>query len=766
MWHSDADSPLTERTLSRCVDLFIRTTEKINRIFCQTLEGPPRSFLHLLELSRRMVSITTSIPAYIGSDVDPLENGLRLATAASNYCLWEWDLSTGEISRSEEMVSQFGYELGEIRPDTDWWRERIHPDDRARAAESMDRAIGEAPGSRWTCNYRFRRRDGGYAQVCDHAFILRDPSGQAVRVVGAVMDLTELHHTYHSLKEREEWYRHTIELTGQIAWSASANGQIIKLGTHWTELTGFKNEMTIPEWEQVAHPADYAHVYARWDESVRTGAPLDLEQRLRIKNGTYRWFRTRAAAYRNRSGAVECWYGTIEDIHKLKTSQLALTRLANFDELTTFPNRHMFTDDLEAALSRATEDDVQAALLLIDLDDFKSVNDMHGHSTGDLLLMSFARRMLKSGIRLYRVGGDEFAAIVDECPSSKSATDLADQIHSLLEKPFQLSETSFECRTSIGCAIFPWHGNDATELLKSADLALYAAKDAGRAQTKVFISDMRANLQRRSSMLEVARQALDLNTIVPFFQPKIRLADGRVVGFEALMRVQSERFGAQAPSIIGEAFNHPELCLAIAERMLSAVMSVIKDWRSRELGFGRIALNASPHEFRRGDYADRLLSCLEAEGVSPRHIEVEVTENVFIEHREGFVLDSLLKLKKAGVTIALDDFGTGYASLSHLRHFPVDVLKIDRSFIRGLTTDARQERITKGLIELSHTIGIQTVAEGVETAAQAALLQSFGCDLGQGFLFGRAAAAHDAEELLKSSCSPPVDESALEFRSA
>lgn len=713
-----------------------------------------------------MKYFTGSASCHVGPQIGSLEDGLRLVTAVSDHCLWEWDLASGKVSRSDEMAAQFGYEPTQISDDTLWWRDRIHPEDRERTCDSIDRAIAVNRCGSWTSFYRFLRRDGIYAAVCDHAFILKDGSGIANRLVGAVMDLSRIHQAYRTLQEREEWYRYTIELTGQIAWSTTADGLVINLGDRWSSLTGAKSEMFASEWERVAHPADLPKTQEHWAKSIETGEPLDLEQRLKMLDGTYRWFRTRAAPHKNQLGRVARWYGTIEDIHDLKASQLALARLANFDELTTFPNRHMFSDDLETVLSRAIRAGTRAALLLIDLDDFKSVNDLHGHSTGDLLLMSFARRMLGSGIQLYRIGGDEFAAIMQDGVDEGSAVDLAARIHSLLEEPFELADAVFDCRASIGRAIFPRHGNDATELLKSADIALYAAKDAGRSQTKVFESAMRSDLQRRSSMLAVARQGLDADMIEPFFQPKVSLADGKIAGFEALLRIRNSRFGAQAPSVIGAAFDHPELCLAIAERMLTNIISVTKDWRSKDLEFGRIAINASPLEFRRGNYADLLLARLEAENVPAQDIEIEVTEDVFLERGDGPVLECLLKLKAAGVTIALDDFGTGYASLTHLRHFPVDVLKIDQSFIRDLTTNSRQEQITKGLIKLSRTIGIQTVAEGVETVAQAELLQSFGCGLAQGFLFGRPTTVQDAEILLRGRSSASHTDLARELRTA
>ena len=682
------------------------------------------------------------------SDPDALEAGFRLASAASNHCLWEWDLLSGEVSRSDAMASQFGYAPKDICANTDWWRDRIHPNDRGRACKSIDGAIARAADRNWTCEYRFRRRDGSYAHVFDRASILRDESDRAIRAFGAVMDLSEIHDAYKVVKEREQRYRYTIELTGQIAWSTSADGKVAEFGERWSALTGLPQVVTQAEWAQAAHPDDFPKAIEQWERSVSSGQPLDFEHRLKMLDGEYRWFRGRAAAHRNPAGEVERWYGTIEDIEELKASQIALTRLANFDDLTALPNRHMFSNHLETALLRAQREGGKVALIVLDLDDFKAVNDLFGHSAGDLLLMSFARRMLDSGIKLYRTGGDEFALIIHDCTDRDDALRLAARIHAVLEPSFELTETFVDCRTSIGCAIFPWHGDDASELLKSADIALYAAKDAGRARTKIFASAMRSDLQRRNSMFAIAKDALVADDIDAFFQPKIRLRDGQLVGFEALMRIHSERFGPQAPAIISAAFDHPEIALAIADRMSAQVITAVSEWNRSGLSIGRVAINASPLEFRGGDYAERLLSRLEAMHVAPHSLEVEITETVFIAHDDQSVLGSLGKLRAAGITVALDDFGTGYASLSHLRQYPVDVLKIDQSFVREVETDERQRLITRGVIELSRTMGIETVAEGVENQTQADILKSFGCDIGQGYFFGRPMSSADAEHVL------------------
>jgi EAL domain-containing protein (putative c-di-GMP-specific phosphodiesterase class I) len=298
-----------------------------------------------------------------------------------------------------------------------------------------------------------------------------------------------------------------------------------------------------------------------------------------------------------------------------------------------------------------------------------------------------------------------------------------------------------DCQASIGASLFPLQGNDRAELLKNADVALYAAKAAGRANLKLFRSEMRREMQQRLSMLNLARDALAHRRILPFYQPKLDLRTGRVAGFEALLRWQHPMMGAQSPATISAAFEDLSLAAEISDQMVSAVIADLVRWRDEGLDVGHVALNAAAAEFRRGDFADKLLERLHIAGLPPSLLQVEVTETVFLGRGAECVERALKLLSGAGVGIALDDFGTGYASLSHLKQFPVDFIKIDRSFVRDLEDDPDDAAIIDAVVNLGRSLGIRTVAEGVENERQHEFLLALGCDLGQGFLYGKAAEA-------------------------
>lgn len=552
-----------------------------------------------------------------------------------------------------------------------------------------------------------------------------------------------------ALQISEERYRYTVALSPLISWIADVGGGMIDIDVRGLERTGLSYEQCMGSgFLSAIHVADRALVKAAWAEARLTGQPFDYEMRLRQHEGGFRWQRCRATPRRQTGGEILCWYGTIEDIDDRKMADEAIRWSADHDDLTGLWNRRAFMTGLRKALAGAEGSDIEVALLLIDLDDFKSINDRYGHDAGDGLLKATARRLEKFGegdALAGRLGGDEFALFIYTAdPDQLSATVLA--LRQMLATPCSLNGQAHICRSSIGVALYPGHGKDADGLYKSADLALYEAKDAGGG-VRYFRSEMRTGQQIRMSELSIARHVLDHDQVLPFYQPKVDLRSGAVVGFEALLRWNDHICGVHTPTMIPAAFEDAELAIALDERIFERVAADIADWNRAGLAFGRVAINIAALQFGQQDFADRLLDQISRAGIDPSSLELEITETVFLGRASHKILPTFERLRAAGMTIALDDFGTGYASLVHLKQFPIDVLKIDCSFVRALE-DSTNAAIVQAIADLGSRLGITIVAEGVETKGQADRLHRKGCNLAQGHLFSPAVPAEQVPGLL------------------
>ena len=358
------------------------------------------------------------------------------------------------------------------------------------------------------------------------------------------------------------------------------------------------------------------------------------------------------------------------------------------------------------------------------------------------------RTITGPGDMVARLGGDEFAVILPDVTGEAELLHFARQLAAAMRLPFLHDGTLLECRASIGAALFPDHGTSKSELLKSADLALYAAKAMGGGTLRTFEPALRDAFHQRSVMLKTGKHAVDEKLVIPFYQPKVDLQTGLFAGFEALLRWRDEAGRIRTPDTIAACFEDPVLAVELSERMIDQVMRDIGAWRARGMAFGHVALNASAAEFRHDDFAERLLGRLRHHGLLPGDIQVEVTESVFLGRGAEYVERALKTLSEAGVRIALDDFGTGYASLSHLKQFPVDVLKIDRPFVADLEDSDDAAAIVRAVINLGRSLEMEVVAEGIETVAQAKWLTQRGCHVGQGHLYAPASAAADLPRLL------------------
>jgi diguanylate cyclase (GGDEF)-like protein/PAS domain S-box-containing protein len=586
-------------------------------------------------------------------------------------------------------------------------------------------------------------------------------------LIGAIL----LHRRHDAMKWQSRLLgsmRKTVDTIPHMVWSIDQEGRGY-FNRQWEEFTGVSPSLDGGlDLGALIHPDDRRRAVRAWKQGIRSGKEFRFELRVRHNSGNYRWLLARTVPFADEDGAISEWYGTWTDIDDRVRAQQALSAsiekerkrsrqlkwASEHDPLTRLPNRRAFDARLAGEFQGATDSGV--GLLLIDLDYFKHLNDTLGHGAGDELLRTIAKR-LKQSVRRHdfvaRVGGDEFAVIVPVLRTPSDLASLGNKIAAAIQIPLNIGGHVVRPGVSIGGAISPERQSDGHDLLKRADAALYSIKREGRGGFRLFEDHMLEDVKKSAYQLARAREVIAGDNIVVLYQPKFA-SDGRTIaGFEALLRHHGPDKSYQSPDTIVEAFNDHELATKIGEQIQLKVVCDIRRWIDGGVRFGRIAINAAPAEFLRDDYAERLIEVLEAHRVPPTCIEVEVTEHAFAERGREYVGRALEKLKAAGVTISLDDFGTGHSSLSHIRDFPVDLVKIDKSYTKRIGEDKEITALVGGLIHLVQSLGLDVVAEGVETIQQLNLLRSMDCRLVQGFLLGKPVDSSRVAQLLSEGCS-------------
>ncbi len=439
-----------------------------------------------------------------------------------------------------------------------------------------------------------------------------------------------------------------------------------------------------------------------------------------------------------------------------------LEHAAHHDSLTGLPNRAHLIREFDKRLLSPLGHEQAAALVLLDVDTLKTINDGLGHAAGDLVLTEVAGRLhevLGDHALTARVGGDEFAVLLRDCPSPEVAAEIAGTILHAVNLPFLHAGRTLDCHISVGYALADCPREDFATLHRKADLALASAKAAGLGCARAFNHDLARAHDRERAMLDTARAALADGRILPFYQPKVDLESGRLIGYEALLRVMTTAGEIELPATIAAAFDDRELAVAITDRMIGGVLADVSDALAQGIDVGHIAINTTSFDYATGDFPDRLLARLALCGVPPAMIEIEVTESVVLGRGRDHVRQALVELAEAGVRISLDDFGTGYASLTNVKQLPISALKIDRSFVCGLGS-AIDDSIIAAISTLGARMGLQIVAEGIETPEHIAMLRRFGVAYGQGYLFSQAVPSTQFAELAAASASgrwaPPL----------
>jgi diguanylate cyclase (GGDEF)-like protein/PAS domain S-box-containing protein len=449
---------------------------------------------------------------------------------------------------------------------------------------------------------------------------------------------------------------------------------------------------------------------------------------------------------RNRNGEVIGLVGVATNITDKKAHEQRVQYEAYHDVLTSLPNRRLFIDRLTVALALAHRHAHSLAVMFIDVDRFKRINDTLGHPVGDRLLVEVAARLqliVRSGDTMARVGGDEFMLLAPDIHDPSDATRLAIKILESFEQPFEFDAHELFVTASIGVALHPGDGTDPETLIKNADLAMYRAKDLGRNRYEFSSPATHTEVALETLNLENSlRHAIHRFELFPYYQPQIRLRTGEVVGVEALLRWNHPERGLLEAGEFIQVAEEANLIGTMDERMLREAIGQLREWQQHVSPALRMAVNVSARQFLDRDLPSILRDALASSGIDPRTLELEITESLAMRDIEQTVR-ILREVKELGVRVAIDDFGVGHSSLNYLKTFPVDSVKIDRSFIRDLTTDPNDAEITSSIIGMAHRLGLNTVAEGVETAEQRTILETYGCDDIQGYLVQKPMPAHE-----------------------
>ena len=438
-----------------------------------------------------------------------------------------------------------------------------------------------------------------------------------------------------------------------------------------------------------------------------------------------------------------------EVLHREKTEQ-QLRQLALYDSLTRLPNRNLILDRLSALIDKARRSPTRVAVMFVDLDDFKKVNDTMGHDAGDELLVESANRLtevIRPDDSVGRLGGDEFILLLDAMPNATDANQVAEKILEVFKRPFSIGGRELTLTASVGISIFPEDGDSQTELLQKADSAMYHSKGKGRNTYSYFTAEMNEHVARRLSVEEQLYAALNRKEFSVLYQPKVRLRDGMIVGAEALLRWKNAKLGEVAPDEFIPISEQTGFINPLGDFVLQQAVSDISRVNEH---YGRnlhVAINVSPRQFRQNGLIDNIAGYLQEMGVPKGLIELEITEGVLIGGQPN-IEECLRALRASGIEITMDDFGTGYSSLSYLREYPFDVLKIDRTFVRDISVDPEDRALIEAIIVMAHGLGLKVVAEGVETLEQAVFLKERGCDSAQGYYFSRPLSLPEFEMFL------------------
>ncbi|HEY0832453.1 MAG TPA: EAL domain-containing protein [Azospirillum sp.] len=721
------------------------------------------------ELERTLGERTEALRRSRASEAALEESRAHLAQAQKIASLgsWEWDPAADTVTRTDELATIFGFADPAVALTLAGFLDRVDPQDRAAVAAAIARTWNGAPspegGAGFSIEHRIVRPDGGVRIVHHQGELVGRDGDLPPRVVGIVQDITDRKRAEEELAMAASVFSNTQE--GIIV--TDADGRILSVNKAFTDITGYPADEAVgrtPEMLRSGYQDD-AFFEEMWKELHAAGFwQGEVWNRRRSGEAYLQW--ESVTTIRDADGRPKTHIVIFSDITEMRRKDERLRYQAYHDVLTGLANRTLLQDRLEHALSFARRADSAVAVLFLDLDRFKLVNDSLGHQLGDELLKSVATRItgcLAGDETVARTGGDEFVIVLTDFASTAEVAHVADRVMEALTAPFALRGHDVHVGVSIGIGIFPQDGGDVATLMKNADTAMFKAKDAGRNTFRFFDTSMNSRAVERLDLEAGLRRALQNGELELHYQPQIDLADGGLRGVEALVRWRHPERGLIPPGDFIPLAEETGLIAPLGEWVLHEASRQARRWRDAGLRIGRMAVNVSARQFEDREFINRIIATLATTGLAAKHLEVELTESVLMARPEQ-AIRTLHALREAGIAISVDDFGTGYSSLAYLKNLPISALKIDRAFVSDVGEDRRDQAIVETIITLGRSLDLAIVAEGVETARQLDFLTARRCDCAQGFYFSRPLPAAMLEHTLATGAAafPPAAVAAAE----
>lgn len=680
----------------------------------------------------------------------PLDEAEKIAAVGS----YEWNLLGQQMVWSRQAWRLLGLAEGRTRPGLAVLLDMVPADERGLLEQQIEAALESATG--FTMEHHLVYSDGTRRMFRHRGAVLRDEDGRLVRLAGILQDITE----QHQASERMRKLATAVEQTADAVMITNAQGCIEYVNAAFTRMSGYAGDEVIGKTPRVLKSGRTPEIFYRrmWHAILRGEVFSDVLVNRRKDGALYHEALT-ISPQLDASGQVTHFIATGRDITDQVQFQARIEHLATHDSLTGLPNRALLMDRLEQAMARSKWRHRHVAVLFMDMDRFKVINDTLGHASGDSLLKAIAERLgaaVREGDTVARLGGDEFAVILNDVANAEDVERTARQLLDSVSAPFTIEGRELFVTTSIGVSMYPRDGEDCVTLLKRADVAMYNAKVSGKNRFESYTQRDEANELARLSLETQLRRALEREEFFLVFQPQIDAGSRKVISMEALLRWRRSDGDIVLPGEFISLLEETGMILAVGEWVLRKACGEAQAMRASGVELNRVAVNISLHQFRQAGFVQRVRDVLAATGLPPAILELEITEGVLADDvREATQV--LEELNVLGVRLSIDDFGTGYSSMNYLRRLPFNMLKIDKSFIDGLPRNKDACAIVTAIITLAHSLELEVVAEGVETAEQFEYLRSLGCHLIQGFYFSPPVASGVLRQLVHAQQSGGED---------